>query len=506
MPLPSSGAAWPPKALQPITPKLAEWDAWYSGDPGKLDTAYRGQTRPVSFHRSQYRGGVVGWAARWFWGAPEAPERDRIRLHVPIAADICQASSDLLFADPPTVTADTEQANERVQSYLDDGMGDELAHTAEIVAALGGGYLRVSWDQDLLSHAFTTHVDADAAFPEFRWGRLSAVTFWWKWSEGGIVFRQLERHETQGGIGVVEHALYQGTGEDLGVRVPLTEHPRTAALAEVVNDESQVSTSSPGLAVHYVPNLMPNRLWRSDPLGVNLGRSDLDGIEPLMDALDRTYSSWMRDIELGKGRLIVPDYMLEVNGPGKGVSFDMDREVFTPLAAAPSADGQFNIQVAQFAIRVQEHKDTAQQLVEDILRSAGYSTQTFGESETGAATATETRSRDRRSALMRDRKIRAWKPAITRHVEKLLAVDRAILGGPEPGAVTVKFGESTQETPMELAGTAEALSRAGAASTRTLVQLVHPDWDDAVVDEEAQRILIETGAGPLTDPGGFGGF
>ena len=68
-------------------------------------------------------------------------------------------------------------------------------------------------------------------------------------------------------------------------------------------DGDMISTGSPGLAVVYVPNQRPSS-WRNDPLGQHLGRSDLAGVESLMDALDEAYSSWMRDIRLGKARLL----------------------------------------------------------------------------------------------------------------------------------------------------------------------------------------------------------
>jgi hypothetical protein len=37
-----------------------------------------------------------------------------------------------------------------------------------------------------------------------------------------------------------------------------------------------------------------------------LGRSDFSGLEISLDTLDEAHASWMRDIRLGKARLIVP--------------------------------------------------------------------------------------------------------------------------------------------------------------------------------------------------------
>lgn len=504
MPLPDRSVPWPPKQLADVASRFSEWDAWYRGDPAGLANTYRGRVDRPAPRLSTLRGGLVGAVARWFWGAPAGDvDEPRIRLHVPLAADICQASADLLFADPPTIASADTNTDAQIAAYLDDDLTGTLAAGAEICAALGGTYLRTNWDAQLQQRAFLTTVDADAAWPEFRWGRLAAVTFWWRLTgdDAATVWRHLERHETlPDGTGVIEHGLYQGTGAELGRRVPLTERPETAPLATQVNGDSQVSTQSPGLAVAYVPNLRPQRTWRSHPTGRYLGRADLDGIEPLMDALDRTYSSWMRDVDLGKGRITVPEYMLQVNGPGQGVTVDLDREVYQGLNIPPGQTAALT--VSQFNIRVAEHQATAQQLVEDILRSAGYSAQTFGEEEdSGAATATEIVARDRRSMLTRDRKIRLWRPAIQAMVTKMLAVDRAIFNAPvDPDGVQVRFSDSSQDTPLQLAQTAQAMAAAQASSTRTRVTLLHPDWDETQVAAEVAEIHTELGIGQLADP------
>jgi hypothetical protein len=161
------------------------------------------------------------------------------------------------------------------------------------------------------------------------------------------------------------------------------------------------------------------------------------------------------------------------------------------------------IEQVQFAIRVTEHAATAQQLTEDILRSAGYSAQTFGEQEGGGqATATEINARDRRSENTRDRKMRHWGPAARQIVAKLLLVDRAVFGTQVTAdGLDVGFGGATQASPEMLARTAQLLRQAEAASTRTLVELVHPDWEQTQIDEEAGRILAESGMA-VPDPVG----
>lgn len=513
MPLPTGNATWPPPALADISPSLHQWSAWLAGDVDQLNAAYSGRSTPRIDRPSQYRGGLQGAAARAFYGRPVGDlTRERRQLHVPVAADLCQASADLLFAEPPTFKVDHEPTQDRINVLSDDGLHTIFAEAAEIGAALGGVYLRTSWDpQTMPGRAFLTTVHADAAWPEFRWGQLVAVTFWWVVGKNGQeVLRHLERHELDGqGNGLVLHGLYAGSEEHLGRPVPLTEHPSTEALAsEVDADGAIVAGRTPGLCVVYVPNQRPQRRWRNHPLGANLGRSDLDGIEPLMERLDATWTSWMRDIDLGRARIIVSQSMLENLGPGRGASFDLDQEVFTALNMPPAsiaAGGGSGIKAEQFAIRVAEHADTCQAILAQILRSAGYSAQTFGEGVTGGSvTATEVDSRNQRSFTTRDRKIRLWRPAVGRVLDKLLSIDDDLFGGGyDTSTLAVIFPDSVQEGPEALARTAESLRRAEAASTKTLVALAHPEWDGQQVDDETALILAETGRS-VPDPIGMG--
>ncbi|MFE6354370.1 phage portal protein [Streptomyces rochei] len=490
MPLPMVDMAWPPPYLGPALDAMHTWDTWWSGDPDRLEQLYGGSTGGgPDPKRMQYAGGVMGRLARWWWGTPTAPGERRTKMHVPIAGDLCGGSADLLFSEPPRFAVDDETTQARLDELTDDGMLATLQTAAEVGAALGGIYLRPVYDKTVSDRAWITAEHADRALPEFTWGRLSAVTFWRVVrEEDGQVWRWLQRHEP----GRILHGLYQGTKEKLGRPVPLEDSEETAGFATVVNDEGAVETGYAGLDVVYIPN-QSSRRWRCHQKLKDWGRSDLDGVEPLMDALDETYSSWMRDIRLGKGRIVVPETYLESNGPGRGASWNPDQEAFAGVNVLRSGDGMA-LTVAQFAIRVQEHRETAEDLVNQILRSAGYSGQTFGIGGDVAVTATEVTARERRSMTTRGKKVLRWRPALAHLVEALLAVDQyAFGGGIEPQRPTVEFEDSVQEDALSLANTADVLRRAQAASTDTLVRMAHPEWDDEQVAVEVDRIRQEQG-------------
>jgi A118 family predicted phage portal protein len=518
MPLPANNTAWPPPHYHPMLTKFAEHASWYANDIDALTAQYTGEAATDGVVKRAAKAAV-----RYFWGEKrtDLTKPAERKLHVPVASDLAQASADLLFSEPPTVAVEpvsvrTEDGQdltdtvtqERLNAICDERFHQTLASAAETAAALGGVFLRATWDESVIAdRPFVTKIDYDAAIPEFRFGVLTAVTFWQVVKTNGTsVYRHLERHETDAfGIGVIFHGLYQGTKDNLGSIVPLTEHESTRDLQ--VDAESKISTLTPGLDVFHMPNVAPNRRWRSDPVGKNLGRSDFDGIEPTLDALDEAYTSLMRDIRLGKAMLVVPEGMLQNNGPGRGTSFEQS-EIYSPINAAPGtvADQKLAVEQVQFAIRIEEHERTISLLWNTIIRSAGYSAQTFGEGGDVAITATEVFAKERRSGMSRNRKIRSAQQAVVGLVEKLLAIDAAVFnsGADTSLPVDVVFADGVQDDPEALARTAQLLAASLSASIETRVRLVNPGNDEPWIKAEVERIKRENQLPEFEDPDTLG--
>ena len=300
--------------------------------------------------------------------------------------------------------------------------------------------------------------------------------------DGQTVWRILEHHEP----GSIETALYRGTPDSIGIRTALTEN---AATAEIV---PFLRTGIDGLLCRYIPNLRPNRKRR----GSELGRADTDGCESLMDSLDEVYTSWLRDIRLGRGRVIVPEEFLQFDTTTGSPYFDSNREAFvtinTPLGEGATAQ---QITVQQFSIRSAEHLATAQELVTRIVTSAGYSPQTFGLQVQGAAeSGTALRVRETRTYQTTAAKAQYWRDALADLFEMLLQVDRLHMGGPaQPEKPNVEMQDGIVQSAQELAQTVALMQQAQAASTDTRVRMMHPDWDEEQVGAEVQRINDEQG-------------
>ncbi|MEU5979397.1 capsid protein [Streptomyces sp. NPDC047315] len=505
MPLPTADTPWPQIDTR-VQVALADWDAWYSADPDRLEQRYedRGyRTEGPPNRPAQYAHGWRGRLARWFWGQPTTAGEKRSKLHVPLAGDIARASSELLFSEPPKLFSAHDKTQKQLDQLTEGGLHPTLLEAGEVCAALGGAYLRVVWDDTVADRPWIDVVAGDRAVPEFRYGRLTAVTFWTVLpndsSTDQRVFRHLERHEK----GRIYHGLYEGGLTSLGTPRPLADHPATAPLAAEVDAEGGLDTGAPQhLTAAYVPNVRPARGWRHIPSAAYLGQSDFQGIESIFDALDETYSSWMRDIQNGKGRVIVADSLLQSAGPGKGATWDEERRIFTGLNMLPRAGDADPITVVQFAIRVQEHKETCAALRDEAVQLAGYSASTFGQPDGQAVTATEIRARNRRSLGTAGRKGLYWAPGTSDIVGAYLAVlsgFRFHVTGLDLEPPQVELQDGITEGPVELATTGELLRRAEAASTETLVRMQHPTWDDTQVDAEVAAILRESGRA-VADP------
>jgi hypothetical protein len=520
MPLPAGGKTpWPPKPVAVAYERFVSWSAWYSGDPDELGAYYTQISQRVTnrphVRPSQFRGGLVGTLARWFWGQPVPLGEKRSKIHVPLAGDIASTSAALLFAEPPNVML-PENAGaglDKTQDYLDQLVDDEfytsLLEGAEVGAGLGGTYYRVIWDKALSDKPWINAIHADAAVPEWKFGRLSAVTFWRVLSQDASnVVRHLERYEMAGEQAVLLQGVYKGDMVNLGSPQPLANYPEVGEFGDMVGSDGQtIPLGIDQLPVKYVPNMRPNRMWRDQPAAAHFGRSDYAGVEGLFDALDETMSSWMRDIRLGKGRVIVPDQYLRDRGPGRGAVWDAEQEAYEGFSMLPGTPPQITIQ--QFAIRVAEHSQSVQEIITMAVGMAGYSGQTFGLTGDVAMTATEVAAKERKSLITRKKKLAYYRPQLIDLFQILLKVGVAAFGWDcTPLRPDVEFADVVQEDPNALAATLLALRQAEAASTQTMVEMLHPDWSADEVRNEVKRIMGEKGmtvANPDTigTPGGM---
>ncbi|MFS4103772.1 hypothetical protein [Streptomyces sp. PD-S100-1] len=526
MPLPPSGnVPWPPPALEIPHADMDMWRAWYSGDAGHLAAVYGGvaaySQNPVarSFFDVDRRRAVTG-ELRMFWGQDPAPGQTAAKLHVPVAGDIAEMSANLLWSEVPQVTVDADSTDKdtakstvaQIGRYLDDRGHAKMREASEMTAGLSNVFLRVVWDVALRPRPWIDVLPAEAVVPEWRWGLLAAATVWRELApltDGGEVWRLLEYHTP----GAIEYGVYRGGRGTLGIRMGLADHPDSEEYAARTDMMGRQATGIDRLLITHLPNVLPNRMWDGLPGTAPLGRSDYAGIEPGMDALDEAWTSWMRDLRLGKARVMVPQSMLDTDGPGTGGTFDLDKELLVSLnLLGDNETVKSSIGELQFAIRVEEHERTCKALRAQILSSAGYSAQSFGDEGAVAVTATEVAAREKLSLSTRGLKLLYQRPALVEVLTTMMQVDVKHCGarGVDPAAeLTVSWPQAVQPDQEATARTLQLLDSAGAISTFMKVKMREPSWDDEEVWQEVRRIRDDANSGsgnvPAGDPFNTGG-
>ena len=474
--LPENGSAYPPENHKHIFRVYQEHNAWHAGDPAILRKVYADV--PQDYRPRRYM----------FWTRKGATELqiDRHQLHVPLAGDIAQTSADLLFSEPPNFVINDKDAAEsdvlNTQDNFDDlirkcGLKNKLLEAGETSSALGGVFLRLVWNTEFMSNPTVQVVSPDRAIATFMYGQLVAVGYVTEYEspDGQNFYRHIEHHED----GLIHHALYEGTKSNIGTRVPLDR------LAETADLEDEIRLPFDSLASVYVPNQRPLRRLK----GYEYGRSDYDGVEGLFDAIDEAYTSWMRDVRLGKSRIIVPTEYLERRGRGRGAAFDVDAEVFTGLEIDPNFQGK-SIEPVQFQIRHEEHKTTVMELIDRAVTAAGYSPQSFGINIEGRAeSGTALKLRERKSFTTQGKKQRYWTQPLEEILEKLQILDVEIFGKQyKPLKLRIEWQDAVQQDVRESATVIESLHRAQAASLETKVRLLNPELTEEEVAEEVLKI------------------
>ena len=477
-----AGLRWP--VMDAYRYKMKEHSIWYAGDPDMLANFYYDR-RAQEFLQLEYGTHNVNT----FWGRQIKNNTDFF-MHVPIASDIAETSAGFLFGESPLVRFANPQKSPGIdadQKELDkmltgSGFFKKILEAAESASSMGGIFIKLAWDTDLSPYPIPVIVQPDDAFPEFKFGKLvsfESLAATYCTSADGVtsrVYRHFEKYEK----GKIINTLYEGSSDCIGNEVPLNTIEETKELKESVSVPD-------ALFVVYIPNMLPNRMNRSSCYG----RSDLQGIESLMDSLDETFSSWMIDVQLARAKMMIPESYIEGNSNGEG-RFNIDKSMYVKLDVDP-VDSNAKITPNQFAIRSSEFEQTCLNLLDRIITSAGYSPQSFGLNIAGRAeSGTALNVRERKSFITTSKKQSYWEEPLSSLVKLMILAYTEVLGGKitsDPESLTIEFCDSISNNIGEISNAVKTLSDAKAISTEVKVRMVHPEWTDSQVDEEVQRIL-----------------
>ena len=420
------------------------------------------------------------------------------KMHVPVAADIASVGASMLFGEPPRFTifdqslGDTETGSQsRLEEIISENdLISKLHEAAEKNAAYGDVYLKCRYDQKAMTAPCVHVISGYDALPEYRVNALACVHFFTVIkveSKTGKLWRLYERYEP----GRILSAVFFGDSASIG---KLTNE----VLGELDIVPEVVTPVSDMLAAH-IPNMKPSRVWETG----DKGRSDFEGIRDMMDGLDETYSSWVRDIRLAKSRLIVPAEFLRrkpdnmFTGENYG-QYEFDQDIETLTALDIGGDGvDMKITPSQFAIRSGEHKETYESILRGIISMAGYAPQTFGLDINGNAESGKARQiMEKKSIQTTLKKQGYWRNPLGAFMTAVMRLDKALYGNDkfhDDDFVRVEFAPPIRTDAADMAQAVNLLLSAQSASTETRVKMLHPDWNENHVKEEVEKIRAEFG-------------
>lgn len=483
--LPKPNTQWPPDTeIGSWWDRLDEWEVWFSGDTAQLEDFY--SERSYNAQNSK----------RFWAGIRQEQQR---ALHLPVAEDIAATSSSLLFAEgvilEPAVAG---EGADRLEEIVEENMLNAmLLESAEMCAGLGGVYLKIDTDPRVASVPLVVPIKPAAAVPVFRRGRLIEVTFWRvvKRDDGQWWFLFEERTNPTGVALDIKYRLFKGSEGSVGTEQPLESIQETDAL-----NLKDTSIPLEGLGVVYVPNVRPNRLMPGNPQGM----SDYGSLTSLMDALDEAWTSWMRDIRQGLGKLIIDkEFLDDVDTAGFGHFKDTFVQLNLGALRMGAGDKYDPIKSVQFELRTADHQLTCMSLFTEIVDRAGYNPQTFGLDIKGTAqSGTALRIRERKSMMTRQKKSRYWQWGVKELMRQLQLYDIASNMAPtayEPVELQVELQDSVTPDPKEVSETVMNFRSAQVMSQETAVRLANPDWNDDQVNEELVRLLDEQSQGAMQE-------
>lgn len=461
---------WPP--IDWLWQDYSRDAAWYSGDPARIQEASRGQK------------------SNRFWASDE-----KIKVHVPVAGDIAALGAGMIFSQSPKMISEDAHTQDRIDEISEKtGLYSTLLQAAELCCAMGGVFLKLTWNEkDGMPRIFA--VPADCGLAKWRGGELSSVTLWAivREDENGGVWRT---EETYADNGHIYTKLFKGDGSNLGQEAPLS------AIEETAQFKEDADSGAGMLLAAYVPNMLPNRRRPYAPFG----RSDYAGLYGLFDALDEAYSALQRETRMTKTTVIVPaeylrrrDALFGEGNPDCRASqwvYSNDTGAFTALDIDSDRTSS-TITVVNPEIRSQERLSVCDDLIRKIWMLAGYSPQSTGMDISGTAeSGTALNIRERKTLRTAEVKKTYWWHALQHMVQAMLRVDAAVFrsGVKADAPLTIEMPSSAQPDLAQMAEVLEQLERAGAVSTQTKIDLLHPDWDEKRRADELARILEEQGA------------
>lgn len=297
------------------------------------------------------------------------------------AKALCAELSRLCFAEGAEFMCRDRETQSYLAQVLDDnGFAERFPDFLEKAFALGGGVIKVYGGEHGVRLDFIT---ADCFVPTKWDGRgFNGGAFGSYISENGKSYILAETQElTEKGL-VIENKLYNESGREREL----------SELYPKMREKTVIKGISKPLFVYFGTGSGKNR--HCPPLGASVYAD----AEDTLKAIDVVFDSLTREFILGKKRIIVPSYAVrgeyDENGELRRY-FNVNDEVFEAFSTSDTEDLKITDNTA--SLRVAEHIEALDKLLDLLCMQAGMSEGTLSFKSGALRTATEVVSRNSRT-------------------------------------------------------------------------------------------------------------
>lgn len=429
----------------------------------------------------------------------------------PIGDRIATAKADLVFGEDPVFRASKESDQANVMRIVERGdLPSELHYADQLRASEGEVWWRLE-SNDMAGCVIPTFHSREVVVPLFMGPILIAVAFVSEFEEptrGRNARPRVWRHLEIQSAGRVENRLYYGYNDTLGQGRPLTDFSETNELDAVWN--------------HGLPGILAGRVVFRRGRDRALGRSVFQGVPQIMLALNEAMTIGVENARLvAKKRAVIPaqkattrDPALPVdsidNGDGTRRPVESIFDAGEDVLLAGGLDEELGKEPGAGLFKVLEYSFDAEALIawQDKLVSVlasrcGLTVQFLGEGakagEGTAETGTALRVKLLPATTSSRGSARAWDDALP-HIlmlAQLLDAEPMSRGGfqrPYTAAGVPPSIQRRDPLPRDRAEDFAAHSTATGGpveSIETAVRDLNPDWGDAEIKAEVDRIRAD---------------
>ncbi|MCM1524727.1 MAG: phage portal protein [Ruminococcus sp.] len=313
---------------------------------------------------------------------------DRRMSMLGCAKVLCDSMASLTFS----TQADIRCGDGRQQEFADrvlqeNSFWENMPSFFSRAYALGGGALKIFLNG---GRVCVDYIPADCFIPLGNGvGGINEGIFRSSYARNGEEYILFEKQSMADGHVVCDRALFRPKGGALGERAPV------GSVFEDLEEHSEYGSDIPMFA--YFRPAAANNLC-GGALGISCFANCIDTLK----ALDIAFDSFSREFVLGRKRIIVPSSCIRtVVDPDSGqISryFDADDEVYQALKCDEERDLKICDNTCE--LRVGEHKEAVNALLDILCFQAGLSAGTLSFSSSGGVrTAAEIKSMETRTEV-----------------------------------------------------------------------------------------------------------